>query len=103
MQSAYLTMSWSSRGTYEHLPVQTTPPSLTSDGSLRGSKGNAVRAATLEAAAAPATVSGEPDRPRHDHWETGKVGEQAATREPGDIPSHVRPNSGGALLMTTLL
>jgi hypothetical protein len=52
---------------------------LCADGSLRGSKGNAVRAATLEAAADPATVSGEPVR----HVSTtGKPGRSAATRRP---------------------
>src|SRR5271165_3287940 len=44
------------------------------DGSLRGSKGNAVRAATLEAAAAPATVSGE-SAASHGHW--GNLGRPA--------------------------
>ena len=36
--------------------------------------------------AAPATVSGEPVV-RVSHWETGKAGRQATTREPGDLPA----------------
>ena len=35
--------------------------------------------------AAPATVSGEPAS--NGHWETGKAGPQAVTREPGDLPA----------------
>src|SRR5215468_9088434 len=38
------------------------------------------------AVAAPATVSGEPVV-RIGHWETGKAGCQALTREPGDLPA----------------
>jgi len=41
-----------------------------------------------EAVAAPATVSGELAAKR-DHWATGKVGQRAVTREPGDLPSTV--------------
>src|SRR5690242_16448764 len=57
------------------------------DGSLRGSKGNAVRDPGSNAAAAPATVSGEP----RVNYATGKPGRrgQAGTREPGDLPSVV--------------
>ena len=40
------------------------------------------------AVAAPATVSGEPT-PIPCHWETGKAGRKATTREPGDLPSIV--------------
>ena len=36
-----------------------------------------------------------------DHWETGKVGGQAATRESGDLPSLVRPISGEVSPMTS--
>ena len=36
--------------------------------------------------AAPATVSGE-SVVRISHWETGKAGRQATTREPGDLPA----------------
>jgi len=42
------------------------------------------------AVAAPATVSGEPVV-RVSHWETGKAGWQALTREPGDLPA-LSPN-----------
>jgi hypothetical protein len=41
-----------------------------------------------EAVAAPATLSGELAAKR-DHWATGKVGQRAVTREPGDLPSTV--------------
>src|SRR5208337_5434912 len=54
------------------------------DGSLRGSKGNVVRAATLETAAAPATVSGE-SAASHGHW--GTLGRPAT----GDDPQARRP------------
>jgi hypothetical protein len=55
-------------------------------GSRKGSKGNAVRALAHNAAAAPATVSGEP--PTHYHWELVFLGRWSAamTREPGDLP-----------------
>jgi hypothetical protein len=36
--------------------------------------------------AAPATVSGEP-LVHNGHWETGKAGRAAKTREPGDLPA----------------
>jgi len=42
------------------------------------------------AVAASATVSGEPVV-RVSHWETGKAGWQALTREPGDLPA-LSPN-----------
>jgi porin len=43
---------------------------------------------SIEAVAAPATVSGEPFA-NTDHWATGKVEQEVTTREPGDLPSTV--------------
>jgi iron complex transport system substrate-binding protein len=52
-------------------------------------KGNTVCASLgADAVAAPATVSGELTA-NSDHWETGKVGQPAQTREPEDLPSTV--------------
>jgi hypothetical protein len=55
----------------------------------RGTTGNAVRKPDLvppfNAAAAPATVSGEPVP--QSHWENPGRRCRAATREPGDLPS----------------
>ena len=55
-------------------------------GSRKGSKGNAVRALAHNAAAAPATVSGEP--PTIMPLRTLFLGRWSAarTREPGDLP-----------------
>ena len=55
-------------------------------GSLRGGKREHGSAFALSTVAAPATVSGEPVV-RVSHWETGKAGRQAVTREPGDLPA----------------
>src|ERR1700761_6599857 len=52
---------------------------------VRGSKGNAVRGFGPEAAAAPATVSGEPRITMPLGNREGDA--TAATREPGDLPS----------------
>src|SRR5664279_4756628 len=60
------------------------------DGSLVwGSKGNAVRGGFPNAAAAPATVSGESFATCH--WEISVLGRRrkVTTREPGDLPSTV--------------
>src|SRR6266576_5251266 len=60
------------------------------DGSLPwGSKGNAVRGNFPNAAAAPATVSGESFVICH--WEISVLGRRrtVTTREPGDLPSAV--------------
>jgi hypothetical protein len=50
-------------------PLTLLPPlgRMIGGGSRKGSKGNAVRALAHNAAAAPATVSGEP--PTYYHWE----------------------------------
>jgi porin len=56
--------------------------------SLRTKREHGRRSLGVEAVAAPATVSGEP-LSGIDHWETGKVRNEARTREPGDLPSPV--------------
>jgi porin len=56
--------------------------------SLRTKREHGRRSSGVEAVAAPATVSGEP-LSGIDHWETGKVRNEAKTREPGDLPSAV--------------
>ena len=59
----------------------------------RGTRGNAVRSGgrRANAAAAPATVGGEPASVEC-HWVTGKAGRRAAIREPGDLPSKSSPS-----------
>src|SRR5262249_18291451 len=59
-------------------------------GESRGGKREHGTGLLAEAVAAPATVSGEPVV-RVSHWETGKAGRQALTREPGDLPA-LSPN-----------
>ena len=60
-----------------------------------------------QALAAPATVNGE-RLPFLCHWETGKAGSSAMTREPGDLPLRASPiplagvchGSGGPFAVT---
>jgi len=77
------------RGSHRRWHARSDFPTVNVDGSLRGSIGNAVRREIANAAAAPATVSGEssvivplgsrvPGRRR-----------KVVTREPGDLPSAV--------------
>ncbi len=54
---------------------------------------NVVRAATLEATATR-NCKRRACPLIFDHWETGKVGSQVMTREPGDLPSLVQPIAG---------
>lgn len=61
---------------------------VNSDGSRKGSIGNAVVVFGPHSAAAPATVSGEPFATRHWALVLGRR-RMAATREPGDLPSVV--------------
>lgn len=52
----------------------------------------------VNAAAAPATVSGEPLQASH--WDPSREGQQEAkTREPGDLPSNIYASPGGVLRM----
>src|SRR5262245_5403625 len=53
-----------------------------------GTKREHGRRRSAGAVAAPATVSGELPA-KNGHWATGKVGMEARTREPGDLPSAV--------------
>ena len=61
---------------------------------MRGT-GNAVRAQGPKSAAAPATVSGEPEP--NGHWETPGKAAKAETREPGDLPSMLVARRAGCL------
>ena len=61
---------------------------------MRGT-GNAVRAESPKSAAAPATVSGEPEP--QSHWERPGKAAKAETREPGDLPSILVARRAGCL------
>jgi hypothetical protein len=53
------------------------------------------KGACPKSAAAPATVSGEPEP--NSHWEGSREGGKAETREPGDLPSMLVARRAGCL------